>query len=145
MHTWSSLEFAVQSKWRRAESKREMMFRLYLFVIESVLTFSITVWSGSASIHNKNMLEGIVKTPSKITGSKLPSIESIYTTRTLCKATTIISDCTHPANHLFESLPSGKRFRSIKTRTTRFSNSFYPKADKPNHPAPNQKNRNGRR
>ena len=128
MHTWSSLEFAVQSKWRRAESKREMMFRLYLFVIESVLTFSITVWSGSASIHNKNMLEGIVKTPSKITGSKLPSIESIYTTRTLCKATTIISDCTYPANHLFESLPSGKRFRSIKTRTTRFSNSFYPKA-----------------
>ena len=99
-------------------------------VIESVLIFSITVWFGSASIHNKKMLEGIVKTASKITGSKLPSIESIYTTRTLRKATTIISDCTHPANHLFESLPSRKRFRSIKTRTTRFSNtnSFYPKA-----------------
>ena len=74
------------------------------------------------------MLEGIVKTASKITGSKLPLIKSIYTTRTLRKATTIISDSTHPANHLFESVPSGKRFRSIKTRTTCFSNSFYPKA-----------------
>ena len=74
------------------------------------------------------MLEGIVKIASKITGSKLPSIESIYTTRTLCKATTIISDSTHPANHLFESFPYGKRFRSIKTRTTHFCNSFYPKA-----------------
>ena len=95
-------------------------------VIESVLIFSITVWFGNASIHN--MLERIIKTASKITGSKLPSIESVYTTRTLRKATTIISDCTHLANHLFESLPSGKRFRSIKTRTTRFSNSFYPKA-----------------
>ena len=124
---------------------KTILTQFYRAVIESVLTFSFTVWFGSASIHTKNMLEGIVKTASKITGSKLPSIESIYTTRTLHKATTIISDCTHPANHLFESLPSGKRFRSIKTRTTRFSNSFYPKADKPNHPAPNQKNRKGRR
>ena len=95
---------------------KTILTQFYQAVTESVLTFSITVWFGSASIHNKNMLEGIVKTASKITGSKLPSIESIYTTRTLRKATTIISDCTHPANHLFESLPSGKRFRSIKTR-----------------------------
>ena len=95
-------------------------------VIESVLIFSITVWFGNASIHN--MLERIIKTASKITGSKLPSIGSIYVTRTHRKATTIISDSTHSANHLYKSLPSGKRFRSIKTRTTRFSNSFYPKA-----------------
>ena len=107
---------------------KTILTQFYQAVTESVLTFSITVWFGSASIHNKNMLEGIVKTASKITGSKLPSIESIYTTRTLRKATTIISDSTHPANHLFESLPSGKQFRSIKTRTTCFSNSFYTKA-----------------
>ena len=107
---------------------KTILTQFYQAAIESVLTFSITVWFGSANIHNKNMLEGIVKTASKITGSKLPLIESIYTTRTLRKATTIISDSTHPANHLFESVPSGKRFRSIKTRTTRFSNSFYPKA-----------------
>ena len=107
---------------------KTILTQFYRAVIESVLTFSITVWFGSASIHNKHMLEGIVKTASKISGSNVPSIESIYTTRTLRKATTTISDSTHPANHLFESLPSGKRFRSIKTRTTRFSNSFYPKA-----------------
>ena len=106
---------------------KTILTQFYRAVTESVLTFSITVWFGSASIHNQNMLEGIVKTASKITGSKLPLIESIYTTRTLCKATIIISDCTHPANHLFESLPSGKRFRSIKTRTTRFSK-FLPKS-----------------
>ena len=107
---------------------KTILTQFYRAVTESVLTFSITVWFGSATIHNKNMLEGIVKIASKITGSKLPSIESIYTTRTHRKATTTISDSTHPANHLFESLPSGKWFRSIKTRTTRFSNSFYPKA-----------------
>ena len=106
---------------KRFRVNETILTEFYRAVIENVLTFSITVWFGSSSIHNKNMLEGIVKTTSKITGSKLPSIESIYTTRTLRKATTIISDCTHPANHLFESLPSGKWFRSIKTRTGFFS------------------------
>ena len=94
--------------------------QFYWAVIESVLKivkFSITVWFRCASIHNKNMLEGIVKTASKITSSKLPSIESIYTTLTLHKATTLISDSTHPANHLFDALPSRKWFRFIKTRT----------------------------
>ena len=62
---------------------KTILTQFYRAVIESVLTFSITVWFGSASIHNKNVLEGIVKTASKITSSKLPSIESIYTTRTL--------------------------------------------------------------
>ena len=107
---------------------KTILTQFYRAVIESVLTFSITVWFGSASIHNKHMLEGIVKTASKITGCKLPSIESIYTTRTLRTATAIISDFSHPTSHLFESLLSGKRFRSIKTRTTRFSKGFYPKA-----------------
>ena len=108
--------------------KRFRVIQFYPAVVESVLTFSITVWYGSASIHKKNMLEGIVKTALTISGGKLPSIESIYTTRTLHKATTIISDSTHPINHLFESILSGKWFRSTITRTTRFSNSFYPKA-----------------
>ena len=87
-------------------------------VIESVLTFSITVWFGCARIHNKNMLEGILRQPQRSMAANLPQLKSVYTTRTLRKATTIISDCTHPANHFFESLPSGKRFISIKTRTT---------------------------
>ena len=38
------------------------------------------------------MLEGIVQAASNIIGCELPSIESIYATRTLRKATTIISD-----------------------------------------------------
>ena len=74
---------------------KTILTQFYQAAIESVLTFSITVWFGSANIHNKNMLEGIVKTASKITGSKLPLIESIYTTRTLRKATTIILSLIH--------------------------------------------------
>ena len=73
---------------------KTVLTQFYRAAIESVLTFSITVWFGSAGIHNKNMHEGIVKTASKITGSKLPLIESIYTTRTLRKATTILTPLT---------------------------------------------------
>ena len=85
-----------------------------------LLTFSITVWYGSVGVHSKNTLEGIVEIKASL-------IESVYVTFILHKATPTVSDSTHPANHLFEYLPSGKRFRSIKTRTTRCSNSFYPK------------------
>ena len=53
---------------------KTILTQFYRAVIESVLTFSIIEWFGSASIHNKNMLEGTVKTTSKITGSKLASV-----------------------------------------------------------------------
>ena len=95
-----------------------LLTQIYRAIIESVLPFSTTVWCGSASLHNKNMLEGIVKAASNIIGCELPSIESIYATSILRKATTIISDSSHPAKHLFELLPSGKRFRSVRARTT---------------------------
>ena len=40
----------------------------------------------------------------------------------------IIKDITHPGRHLFQLLPSGRRYRSIRTRTNRLKNSFFPKA-----------------
>ena len=52
------------------------------------------------------MLEGIVQAASNIIGCELPSIESTYASRVLRKATTIRSDSTHPANHLFFFNPS---------------------------------------
>ena len=105
---------------------KSILTQFYRAVTESVLTFSITVWYGSVAVHNKNMLEGIVEI--KDHWLKTSLVESDYTNLTLHKATTIISDSIHTANHLFESFSSVKRFRSIKSRTTCFSNGFYPKA-----------------
>ncbi len=34
----------------------------------------------------------------------------------------------HPAHSLFERLPSGRRYRALRTRTTRHRNSFFPQA-----------------
>ncbi|KAF7644409.1 hypothetical protein LDENG_00222340, partial [Lucifuga dentata] len=44
------------------------------------------------------------------------------------KAQSIIKDPTHPGHSLFELLPSARRFRTLKLRTYRLKNSFYPKA-----------------
>ncbi len=63
-----------------------------------------------------------------ITKQQLPSLDDIFASHCLQKIQNILKDSYHPAHNLFELLPSGKRYRSIKTRTTRFMNSFYPKA-----------------
>ena len=113
---------------RKFGVSRKILIQFYRAVTESVLTFSITVWFGSASVHDKILLDGIVRVASKLRGCELPSLESIYITRTQRIVRCITSDQHHPAHHLLQCLPSGRRFRTIKTRTSRFKNSFYPKA-----------------
>jgi hypothetical protein len=105
-----------------------VMTQFYRSIIESVLTFSITVWYGTASARDKKKLKRVVKIASKIIGCKLPSLDSIYNLRTRRKARSIIFDNTHPANHMFQRLPSGRRYRCLKSKSNRLMNSFYPSA-----------------
>ena len=113
---------------KRFGLSQAILTRFYRAVIESVLSFSITVWFGRASQDEIIQIESVVKNASKLIGLKMPSIRSLYLSRSLRKSKRIVQDEYHPANHLFELLPSGKRYRSIKTKTTRFNNSFYPQA-----------------
>ena len=83
-----------------------------------VLSFSTTVWFGRASQDEINQIESVVKNASKLIGLNMPSIRSLYLSRSLRKSKRIVQDACHPANHLFELLPSGKRYRCIKIKTT---------------------------
>ena len=103
-----------------------ILLKFYRAVIESVLTFSITVWFGNTTHKDRAKLNKIVKTSSNIIGIDLPSLESLFYSRVSRKTASIIRDKHHPAHTLFDPLPSGKRFRSIRTKTKRFNNSFYP-------------------
>ena len=105
-----------------------ILLQFYRAMVESVLTFSITVWYGTASQLDKKRLDRVVRVAGKIVGCVLPSLASIYSSRCLNKAHKIISDPSHPAHPLFQLLPSGRRFRSLRSRTSRFSDSFYPQA-----------------
>ena len=100
----------------------------YRSVIESVLTFSITVWFGSASAKDINDLNKVIKTASRIIGSDLPSLTEIHEKRVIRRAINTFRDTEHPANYLLQPLPSNKRLRSIQTKSARFMNSFYPLA-----------------
>ena len=106
----------------------QVMLNFYRAVIESVLTFSISVWFGSITQKETLRLNRVVKTASRIIGRDLPSLEILYQQRLLGRATLISQDTSHPAHDLFEPLPSSRRFRSIKTRTNRFSTNFFPLA-----------------
>ncbi len=64
----------------------------------------------------------------RISGSALPSLQAIYLKRCKSRAAKIIKDSTHPGNHLFCLLPSGKRFRSMMAKTERLRRSFFPQA-----------------
>ena len=109
-------------------TRREVLMNFYRATVESVLTFSISVWYGGATQTDKKRLERVVKTASKIIGSDLPSLESIFEKRLQARAGKIVRDAAHPAHSLFELLPSGRRYRTIKTRTQRFKKSFIPLA-----------------
>ena len=96
-------------------------------MIESVLTFSFTVWFNGTTAEDRNRLGRIVRSASLIVGCELPSLD-LYRARVVKKARSIMSDPSHPAHGLFEELPSGRRLKTLKSGSKRTHDSFYPTA-----------------
>ncbi len=76
----------------------------------------------------RKALQRVVQTARHIVGGELPSLQDIYTRRCIRKARRIINDSSHPSHRLFSLLPSGRRLRSIRSRTSRLRDSFFPQA-----------------
>ena len=93
-------------------------------VVESTLVFELLNWYVGLSVKDRKKLERIVFVAGKIIGSSPPSLEQLYMERTIHKAQTIMGDESHPMNHLFQLLPSGKRFSSAYARTERYKRTF---------------------
>ncbi|XP_055499383.1 brain mitochondrial carrier protein 1 isoform X1 [Leucoraja erinacea] len=113
---------------RRADLPPSALTTFYRGAIESILTSSLSVWYGSCSAADQKALQRVVRTAEKITRSPQPAIQDLYPSRCRKRASNIIKDTTHPAHKLFTLLPSGKRYRSMRSKTTRFKNSFFPQA-----------------
>ena len=84
----------------------------------------ITAWYGSCNALNRKALQRVVKTAQNITRTELPSMEDLYSQRLRKKSLRIIKDPHLPSHKLFSLLPSGRRYRSIRTKTTRFRDSY---------------------
>ncbi len=58
----------------------------------------------------------------------------IFLARCSSKATSIVKDPTHPSHSLFQLLPSGRLYRSIRACSARLLNSFFPRLWEPSIP-----------
>ncbi|KAI4879859.1 hypothetical protein NFI96_004004 [Prochilodus magdalenae] len=103
---------------RRNQLSSDILVNFYRCTIESILTNCITAWYGCCSATDRKALQRVVKAAQRITGTPLPAIEDIYRKRCLKRAGKIIKESSHPAHTLFTLLPSGRRYRSLRTRTT---------------------------
>ncbi|KAI2652653.1 RNA-directed DNA polymerase from mobile element jockey [Labeo rohita] len=106
-----------------------LMTQFYSAVIESVLCSSITVWFGAACKSDRRRLQRTVRTAERIIGVHLPNLQDLYISRLKKQAGNIIQDPFHPRHNLFAFLPSGRRYRSLSTKTSRHKNSFFPNAN----------------
>ena len=109
---------------RKLNVSHPVLTKFYRATTESILSSSISVWFGSVSALAKNRLQRIVRTAEKLTGQRQLSVSELYDARVRKRAGRIFSDPSHPGNGLFKKLPSGRRFRAIKTKTTCHLNSF---------------------
>ncbi|KAK1794896.1 hypothetical protein P4O66_009902 [Electrophorus voltai] len=89
---------------------------------------NITVWFGNSTKQDRQALQRVVRSAERITYTELPDLQTIYYKRCQTKARRIVKDPTHPNNRLFSLLRSGRRFRSLKTKTERLKRSFFPQA-----------------
>ncbi|XP_038654733.1 regulator of G-protein signaling 17-like isoform X3 [Scyliorhinus canicula] len=64
-----------------------------------------------------------------------PEDTTVYNSHCLGKAGSKIKDPSHPAYSLFQLLPSGRRYKSLRTYTNRFKNSFFSAVTAPKRPS----------
>ena len=105
--------------------KQEILVNFYTAIIESVLTYAVTVWFGGTNKKDEKKLNSVIRLSSKIIGIELPQMAETYDKRLIRKANSILKDKLHPAQIFIEVLPSGKRYRAYKGNA-RLTNSTYP-------------------
>uniref|UniRef100_A0A3B3BMW9 Alkylated DNA repair protein AlkB homologue 8 N-terminal domain-containing protein n=1 Tax=Oryzias melastigma TaxID=30732 RepID=A0A3B3BMW9_ORYME len=121
-------------KLKRTGLSSQLLENFYRATIESILCMSATVWYGSCTAKDRKDLARVVKTAQGIVGQPLPQLDSVYDSRVQRRAGRIAADPTHLGHQLFVALPSGKRYRNIRTHTNRLKHSFFPRAVKSIHP-----------
>ncbi len=99
----------------------------YTCTIKNILTGNITAWFGNSTKQDRWALQRVVRSAERIIRIE-PDLESIYSKQCCTKARKIIKDLSHPSNGLFSLLRSGKRFRSLMTKTERMRKSLFAQA-----------------
>ena len=136
--TWSTNTAAIVKKahqrlhflrvLRNNKLSQELLVSFYRCSIESILTYCINVWFGCCTAAERTALQRVVNTAQRIIGRPLPSLADLYSSRCLRKAQGIVEDPFHPGHRNLEMMPSGRRYRALCTGTSRYRDSFFPRA-----------------
>ena len=100
----------------------------YKSILQSVISFCLTVWGGNARLWEKKKIDQCIKTVSKITKGNLDKIEQIFEKECQRKFQRIMNDPSHPFFSLIEYSHRSGRVILMKTKTERYRKSFLPTA-----------------
>lgn len=91
---------------------------------------NITVWFGLAFNRTRpdyNRHWGLQVKQTNF-GADLSSTQDLYKSRVRKRAGEITADNSHPANNLFQLLPTGRRYRALHAKTSRHLDRLFPQA-----------------
>lgn len=100
--------------------------------VQSVITSAITARHGNCTARHSKVLQRVIKScPAYLWNSRSFAARHLTGPGSSGGPTTSSRTSTCPQRGLFARLPSGQRYRSVKSRTTRLTNSSYPQGIRP--------------
>ena len=112
-------------KLKQFNVNERILWLFYASVIQSTITHDNVVWYNNARQKDTDKLHRVVKQAGKITKCKV-DLDKVCSEKVVAKAQAIVTDDTHPLHDNYKMLRSGRRWQSIRARTTRYLNSFVP-------------------
>ena len=105
-----------------------LLLRLYRSIIEPLIAYCSICYYPALSVKNRNRLLKISHVSAKIIGLPTPMLFEIIDHAILKKARAVATESDHPLSTFFHVLPSRRRYRCMKCKTSRYSRSFVPVA-----------------
>ena len=97
-------------------------------LINPLITYCSICYYPALSVKNRNRLLKISHVSAKIIGLPTPMLSEIIDHAILKKARAVATESDHPLSTFFHVLPSRRRYRCIKCKTSRYSRNFVPVA-----------------
>jgi len=113
-------------KLRQFQMSAPVMQRFYESVIEGVLFQSVAVWGGNTTTEDNKKINRVRRCAGRVMKRTTKPRFDMYKARSMSLAHKIMSDSSHPLSSSFTKLPSGRRYRQPKARTSRFRKTFVP-------------------
>ena len=102
----------------------KIMDLFYSSILQSVFSFAICCWYGNSTLESKGKISKVIKKCSRLNVKNTKSLLEIYKRAITQRSNVIINDPSHPLHSCYEMLPSGRRWRSVQGRTSRYRESY---------------------